>query len=179
MKTVATNLVEGGVLVVVVLLLLLGNLRGGLLVASAIPLSMLATFIAMNAFGVSGNLMSLGALDFGLIVDGSVVLVEHIVLALSKPVEGERVKDTVIRAGREVSRPVAFAVAIIMLVYIPILSLQGIEGKMFQPMALTVIFAIFASLVLALTFMPAMCAIVFRNGVREKETWIVRKLKNV
>ncbi len=181
-RTVTTNLIEGGVLVIIVLFLLLGNLRGGLLVASSIPLSMLATFIAMNAFGVSGNLMSLGALDFGLIVDGSVVLVEHVVLVIAltrNRTEGESIEETVIRAGKEVARPVAFAVAIIMLVYVPIFTLQGIEGKMFQPMAMTVIFALFASLILALTFMPAMATIVFRRGVREKDTWLLRGVKRL
>ncbi len=180
--TIITNLIEGGILVIIVLFLLLGNLRGGLLVASSIPLSMLATFIAMNAFGVSGNLMSLGALDFGLIVDGSVVLVEHVVLVIAMSrlsSRTESVEEAVIRASKEVARPVAFAVAIIMLVYVPILSLKGIEGKMFQPMAMTVIFALFASLVLALTFMPAMATIVFRNGVAEKETILLRAIKKI
>jgi heavy metal efflux system protein len=172
--TVAVNLIEGGVLVVVVLLLLLGNIRGGLLVASAIPFSLLAAFIAMDVFSVSGNLMSLGALDFGLIVDGSVVMVEHVVHMLSK--RGQK-PVTVAGAAKEVARPVAFAVFIIVLVYVPILSLEGIEGKMFRPMALTVIFALVASLVLALTFMPAMSSILFKNGVSSKETWIIRKLK--
>jgi cobalt-zinc-cadmium resistance protein CzcA len=177
-RTVATNLVEGGVLVIVVLLLLLGNLRGGLLVASAIPLSMLAAFIAMNSFGVSGNLMSLGALDFGLIVDGSVVMVEHIVHTLGKrQARGSDTGEAVIAAGKEVARPVTFAVVIIMLVYVPILTLQGIEGKMFRPMALTVIFALFVSLVLALTFMPAMSAAIFKKGIAERETWLIRRLK--
>ncbi len=177
-RTVATNLIEGGVLVIVVLLLLLGNLRGGLLVASAIPLSMLAAFIAMNGFGVSGNLMSLGALDFGLIVDGSVVMVEHIVQALGKKKAREdSVQLTVAGAAREVARPVAFAVLIIVLVYVPILSLQGIEGKLFRPMALTVIFALLASLVLALTLMPAIASAIFHKGVTERETWLLRKSK--
>ena len=179
-RTVATNLIEGGVLVIVVLLLLLGNLRGGLLVASAIPLSMLAAFIAMNTFGVSGNLMSLGALDFGLIVDGSVVMVEHIVHVLGKRnARGNNVQPTVLAAAKEVARPVAFAVAIIVLVYVPILSLQGIEGKMFRPMALTVIFALVASLVLALGFMPAMASAIFKGGVVEKDTWLFRRLKKL
>jgi cobalt-zinc-cadmium resistance protein CzcA len=179
-RTVGTNLIEGGVLVIVVLLLLLGNLRGGLLVASAIPLSMLAAFIAMNAFGVSGNLMSLGALDFGLIVDGSVVMVEHIVHVLArKKAQGPDVQRTVLEAAKEVARPVAFAVAIIVLVYVPILSLQGIEGKMFRPMALTVIFALLASLVLALTFMPAMASAIFKRGVSQHDTWLLRKLKRL
>ncbi|WP_428267335.1 efflux RND transporter permease subunit [Haliangium sp.] len=181
-RTVATNLVEGGVLVVVVLLLLLGNLRGGLLVASAIPLSMLAAFIAMNAAGVSGNLMSLGALDFGLIVDGSVVMVEHIVHTLGRErARGDAahstVSATVLAAAQQVARPVAFAVAIIVLVYVPIFTLQGIEGKMFRPMALTVIFALVASLALALTFMPAMATVVFRGGVRTEDTWLLSRLK--
>lgn len=177
-RTVATNLLEGGVLVIVVLLLLLGNLRGGLLVASAIPIAMLATFIAMKIFNVSGNLMSLGALDFGLIVDGSVVMVEHIVHALGKSgARGPEAERTVMRAAKEVARPVTFAVVIIMLVYVPILSLQGIEGKMFRPMALTVIFALCASVVIALTFMPAMASAIFRGGVSERETWIIRTIK--
>ena len=179
-RTVTINLIEGGVLVVVVLFLLLGNLRGGLLVASSIPLSMLATFIAMNQFGVSGNLMSLGALDFGLIVDGSVVLVEHVVLVVAltrKRDADESIEQTVIRAGKDVARPVTFAVAIIMLVYVPIFTLQGIEGKMFKPMATTVIFALAASLVLALTFMPAMATLLFRRGVTEKETLLLRVVK--
>lgn len=179
-RTVATNLLEGGVLVIVVLLLLLGNLRGGLLVASAIPLSMLAAFIAMNVFEVSGNLMSLGALDFGLIVDGSVVMIEHIVHVLARNnTQGGSVESRVRDAAKEVARPVAFAVAIIVLVYVPILSLQGIEGKMFRPMALTVIFALVASLVLALTFMPAVASILFKKGVSEKETWLLSRLKRL
>ena len=176
--TVATNLIEGGVLVIVVLLLLLGNLRGGLLVASAIPLSMLAAFIAMNVLGVSGNLMSLGALDFGLIVDGSVVMVEHIVQHLGRRgLRGRQVASGVQKAAKDVARPVAFAVAIIVLVYVPILTLQGIEGKMFRPMALTVIFALVASLLLALTFMPAMASVIFRGGVAQDDTWLLGVLK--
>lgn len=176
-RTVATNLIEGGVLVIVVLLLLLGNLRGGLLVASAIPLSMLAAFIAMDYFGVSGNLMSLGAIDFGLIVDGSVVMVENIVRMLGhRGVRGSGVTGVVHDSAREVARPVAFAVAIILLVYTPIFSLEGVEGKMFLPMALTVIFALAASLVLALTWIPAMSSFVFRGGASERETWLIRKL---
>ncbi len=177
-RTVATNLIEGGVLVIVVLLLLLGNLRGGLLVASVIPLSMLAAFIAMNAFEVSGNLMSLGALDFGLIVDGAVVMVEHILLVLSRSgATSSTVGGKVRVAAKSVGRPVAFAVAIIVLVYVPIFSLQGIEGKMFRPMALTVIFALAASLILALTFVPAMSTVVFKNGVTEKDTWLLKRIR--
>ncbi|MDH3729450.1 MAG: CusA/CzcA family heavy metal efflux RND transporter, partial [Myxococcales bacterium] len=178
-RTVATNLIEGGVLVVLVLLLLLGNVRGGLLVASVIPLSMLGAFIAMRATGLSGNLMSLGAIDFGLIVDGSVVIVENVVRVLSeRRAKGRAVQSTVHEAALEVGRPVAFAVVIIILVYVPVLSLRGVEGKMFQPMALTVVFALAASLVLALTWVPALCTFVFRNGVVEHETWLLGKLRS-
>ena len=170
-ETVATNLIEGGVFVVVVLLLLLGNVRGGLLVATAIPLAMLAAFIGMRALGLSGNLMSLGALDFGLIVDGSVVVIEHVVSRLGhRRVPPDEVRGAVAAACREVARPVAFAVAIILIVYLPVLTLEGIEGKMFRPMAITVVLALAASLVLALTWMPAMATLLFKNGVNEQET---------
>lgn len=176
-RTVSRNLVEGGVLVIVVLLLLLGNLRGGLIVASAIPLAMLAAFTGMVYTGISGNLMSLGAIDFGLIVDGSVVMVENIVRKLSErgSAAGNTTKQIILEAGSEVAQPVFFGVLIIMLVYVPILSLQGIEGKMFRPMAMTVIFALAASLVVALTLMPVLASLVFRRGVQEKETWLIRK----
>lgn len=176
-RTVSRNLVEGGVLVIVVLLLLLGNLRGGLIVASAIPLAMLAAFTGMVYTGISGNLMSLGAIDFGLIVDGSVVMVENIVRKLSErgAAAGNTTKQIILEAGSEVAQPVFFGVLIIMLVYVPILSLQGIEGKMFRPMAMTVIFALAASLVVALTLMPVLTSLVFRRGVQEKETWLIRK----
>ena len=180
--TVVENLIEGGVLVIVVLLLLLGNLRGGLLVASAIPLSMLAAFIAMKEIGISGNLMSLGAIDFGLIVDGSVVMAENIVRVLAHQ-HGPGVTEPSRRAAiesaaREVARPVVFAVGIIMLVYLPILTLEGIEGKMFRPMALTVIFALAASLVLAVTWVPAMATWIFRKGVSEREPWLIRVVRD-
>ena len=177
-RTVATNLIEGGILVVVVLLLLLGNVRGGLLVASVIPLSMLGAFIAMRAAGLSGNLMSLGAIDFGLIVDGSVVIVENVVRVLNdRRPTGRGIQSTVHEAALEVGRPVAFAVVIIILVYVPVLSLRGVEGKMFQPMALTVVFALATSLVLALTWVPALCTFVFRKGVVEHETWLLHRIR--
>jgi cobalt-zinc-cadmium resistance protein CzcA len=164
--------------VVVVLLLLLGNIRGGFLVASVIPLSMLGAFIGMRAAGISGNLMSLGAIDFGLIVDGSVVIIENVVRQLSARRPNERtLKSNVHEAALEVARPVAFAVAIIIIVYIPVLSLRGVEGKMFTPMALTVVFALAVSLVLALTWVPALCTFVFRKGVAEHETTLVRKIR--
>ncbi|MCY4057943.1 MAG: efflux RND transporter permease subunit, partial [Gammaproteobacteria bacterium] len=130
--TVQQNLVEGGLLVIAVLLLFLGNLRGGLIVASVIPLSMLFAFTGMVQAGLSGNLMSLGAIDFGLIVDGSVVMVENIVRRLSQARDGQIREEVVGWAGRGVARPVFFAVMIIIIVYLPILVLQGIEGKMFR-----------------------------------------------
>jgi len=132
----------------------------------------------MRAAGLSGNLMSLGAIDFGLIVDGSVVIVENVVRVLSdRRPNGDRLKSTVREAAVEVGRPVAFAVAIIILVYVPVLSLRGVEGKMFQPMALTVVFALAVSLVLALTWVPALCTFVFRKGVVERETAVLRRIR--
>ncbi len=178
--TVVKNLVEGAVLVVVVLILLLGNWRGALLVATIIPLSMLFAAICMVVFGVSGNLMSLGALDFGLIVDGAVVMVENAVRRRAEAQHaksGERPERTVLDACVEVGRPVVFAVAIIMIVYLPILSLRGIEGKMFIPMALTVVFALAGSLLLSLTYVPAALTFVLRGEVSETESPIIRFAK--
>jgi cobalt-zinc-cadmium resistance protein CzcA len=179
-STVVRNLVEGAILVVVVLILLLGNWRGALLVATIIPLSMLFAAICMVTFGVSGNLMSLGALDFGLIVDGAVVMVENAVRRRAEAQRengGERPERTVLDACVEVGRPVVFAVAIIMIVYLPILSLRGIEGKMFVPMALTVVFALAGSLLLSLTFVPAALTFVLRGRVSESESPLVRYAK--
>jgi heavy metal efflux system protein len=171
-ETVAHNLVEGAVLVIVVLFLLLGNARAGLIVASAIPLSMLAAATAMYFAGLSGNLMSLGAIDFGLIVDGSVVMIENVVRRRAE--SPHRPVDQIIQsAAREVARPIVFAVAIITVVYLPILSLQGVEGKLFRPMALTVIFALVASLVLTLTLMPVLASFLLRGRVAEKESRVI------
>lgn len=172
-RTVAHNLMEGAVLVIVVLLLLLGNLRAGLVVAAAIPLSMLMAFAGMRLFGLSGNLMSLGAIDFGLIVDGAVVMIENVLRARGE--HPDRPAETVIReATVEVARPILFAVAIIILVYLPVLALEGVAGKMFRPMALTVILALAGSLVLTMTLMPALAAIVLAGpGIGERETRLV------
>ncbi|MCI0566896.1 MAG: CusA/CzcA family heavy metal efflux RND transporter [Acidobacteria bacterium] len=173
--TVGKNLLEGGLLVIAVLLLLLGNLRGGLIVASAIPLSMLFAFAWMVRAGISGNLMSLGAIDFGLIVDGSVVMVENILRNLAGKTlsAGDRLR-AIGSAAREITRPVVFGVGIILIVYIPILTLTGVEGKMFRPMAWTVVFAVAGSLLLALTLVPVLCSMAFRGTVREGETWLLR-----
>lgn len=178
--TVAKNLIEGALLVIVVLILLLGNWRGSLLVATIIPLSMLFAAILMRVFHVSGNLMSLGALDFGLIVDGAVVMVENAVRRRAEALHAgshERPERTILDACIEVGRPVVFAVAIIMIVYLPILSLTGIEGKMFKPMALTVVFALLGSLILSLTYVPAAMTFVLRGHVSEKESFLIRIAK--
>ena len=173
--TVTRNLLEGGLLVVAVLLLLLGSLKGGLMVSLAIPLSMLAAFAGMVRANISGNLMSLGAIDFGLIVDGSVVMVDNILRRLSKRRPEEDSLGVIRGAAQEVARPIFFGVLIIVLVYVPILTLHGVEGKMFRPMAMTVLFALAASLVVALVVMPVLSSYVFRNRVTEKDTWLMRK----
>ncbi len=156
MRTVRNNLLEGGLLVMAVLFFFLGDLRAGVIVASAIPLSMLIAFTGMMQVGLSGNLMSLGAIDFGLLVDGSVVMVDNILRRLAKKgvmSQEERLCE-IKAAGREVLRPMTLAVGIIILVYVPILALTGIEGKMFRPMALTVILALAGSLLLSVTVTP-------------------------
>lgn len=184
--TVGHNLGEGAILVIVVLFLLLGNLRAALICALAIPLSMLATAIGMAQSHVSGNLMSLGAIDFGIIVDGSVIIVENCLRVLAerqrqlrRPLTlAERI-DAVFRASLQVRSATAFGEAIIITVYLPILALTGVEGKMFHPMALTVIFALVAAFVLSLTFVPAMVALLIRGRVKEHENWIVTQAKRV
>jgi len=173
--TVEKNLVEGGLLVIAVLLLMLGSLRGGLVVAAAIPLSMLFAVIGMVRAGVSGNLMSLGAIDFGLIVDGSVVMVENVFRLMSeKRSEGRPTFEVIREATLDMARPVAFAVGIILIVYVPILTLSGVEGKMFRPMALTVMFALAGSLILALTLIPVLASLFIRRPPEHHETRLVR-----
>ena len=161
LQTVFTNLFEGGVLVVIVLFLMLGSFRAGALVASIIPLSMLGAVAGMVALDIPGNLMSLGALDFGLLVDGAVVMVEtvfHSVQSRGGPMD-DRVRESTV----QMARPVFFSVLIILLVYIPILSLTGVEGKMFRPMALTVVLALGTALFLSLTFVPAAARLLLRE----------------
>ena len=184
--TVARNLFEGAVLVVAVLLLLLGNWRAALIVSSAIPLSFLFAITGMVGTKLSGNLMSLGAVDFGLIVDGAVVMVENIVrrLGLRQHELGRLLNTnerlhTVLSAAKEVGRPTFFGVLIITIVYVPILSLTGIEGKMFKPMALTVIYALIGALIFSLTLMPVLCSYVLRAKISEKDNFVIRFLKQV
>jgi cobalt-zinc-cadmium resistance protein CzcA len=164
-RTVFRNLLEGALLVIAVLFLFLRSARASLLTASVIPLALLAAFLTMRVFGVSANLMSLGALDFGLIVDASVVMVENFIRRLSaeRGSTGDR-RDVLQRAAFEVGRPIVFGVAIIVAVYIPIFTLEGIEGRMFRPMAFTVCAAVLASLVLALTYIPAVASYVYARG---------------
>ncbi|MCC6264946.1 MAG: efflux RND transporter permease subunit [Bryobacterales bacterium] len=167
--TVSRNLLEGGLLVVVILLLFLGNIRSALIVAAVIPFSLLFGFLGMMAFGVSANLMSLGAIDFGMMVDGSVVMMENAVRGLKRePGDPHFNAMRRIRASSvEVARPITFAIAIIIAVYLPILTLEGLEGRMFRPMAITVCSALLGSLVLALTVVPAVASLLLKNGVKE------------
>ena len=186
LHTVETSLFEGALLVVVVLFALLGNLRAALIVALAIPLSMLFAMTGMVETRVSGNLMSLGAIDFGLIIDGGVVMVENIVRHLAhkqrelgRELTAKERLEEVRYSAKEVANPMFFGVLIITVVYVPILALTGIEGKMFRPMALTVIFALVGSLVLALTLMPVLCSWFLRGKIKEEDNWLVRFFKVV
>lgn len=174
-ETVKQNLLEGGLLVVAVLFIFLGNLRAGLIVALSIPLSMLCAFFGMLRFGIAGSLLSLGALDFGLVVDSSVIMVENVVRHISHGNAGERSRLEIVRdAAIEVREPTMFGELIIIIVYLPILTLEGVEGKLFRPMALTVIFALLGSLALSLTFMPVLTSFLLPARMKEKEPWLVR-----
>ncbi len=187
-RTVFTNLVEGGLLVIAVLFLFLRNIRASLLTASVIPLALLGAFLAMKQIGMTANLMSLGALDFGLLVDASIVLVENVVRRLrglapsASGVDGMERQRTIREAAIEVGRPVAFGVAIIVAVYAPVVALQGLERKMFIPMAFTVCAAVLVSLLLALTYVPAAASFLLggsaaasgRKAVEEDPGWFRR-----
>ena len=176
-KTVETNLIEGGTIVIFVLVLLLGNLRAGFIVASVIPLSMLFAIIMMNLFKVSGNLMSLGAIDFGLIVDGAVIIVESVLVALTakihlnkKALDKEVFDEAIYSSSTAIIKSAIFGVLIIIVVYLPIFALGGIEGKMFKPMAFTVGFALVGALLLSVTYVPMMCSLILKRDMAEKET---------
>jgi cobalt-zinc-cadmium resistance protein CzcA len=182
--TVATNLLEGALLVIVILFMLLGNIRAAIITAIVIPISMLMTITGMVERGVSGNLMSLGALDFGLIVDGAVIIIENCIRRFGMAqhqlgrllTQEERFKLTA-NATTEVIKPSIFGVIIITVVYLPIFALTGVEGKMFHPMAFTVVIALLAALVLSLTFVPAAVALFVTGKVEEKESALIRKTK--
>ncbi|MHA8066692.1 CusA/CzcA family heavy metal efflux RND transporter [Aquirufa sp. ROCK2-A2] len=178
-STVEKNLIEGALIVVFILVLLLGNFRAGLIVASMIPLCLLFAFAMMNIFGVSANLMSLGAIDFGLIVDGAVIIVESIIHRLHSHRKGEvlsqhAMDEEVSISAKAIFKSAAFGVIIILIVYLPIMALGGIEGKMFRPMAETVSFAIFGALILSLTYVPMMSALFLNKKIDHSVTWADR-----
>ena len=182
--TVEKNLLEGALLVIVVLFLLLGNLRAALITAAVIPLSMLATITGMVQSGVSANLMSLGALDFGLIVDGAVIIVENCIRRLSQAQHNGQLPlrerlQLVFEATNEVIRPSLFGVAIITVVYLPIFALTGVEGKMFHPMAATVVMALLSAMVLSLTVVPAAVAVFMGGKISEKESPVISGAKSL
>jgi len=175
--TVEKNLIEGALIVIFILVLFLGNLRAGLLVASMIPLSMLIAIILMNLFGVSGNLMSLGALDFGLIVDGAVIIVEAVMHQLSIrskklfPLSSLEMDEEVNQSANKMMNSAVFGQVIIFIVYLPIFTLQGIEGKMFKPMAQTVAFALIGAFILSITYIPMMSSLILSRRSPKGQTW--------
>lgn len=178
LDTVRTNLLEGALLVIAVLFMFLGNFRAGLIVALAIPLSMLFAFNAMLRFGIAGSLMSLGAIDFGLVVDSSVIMVENATRRLGEDRSGRSVREIVRDAAVEVRKPTLFGELIIAIVYLPILALEGVEGKLFRPMALTVIFALAGSMILSMTLMPVLASYSLKKGKGHGDNRVVRWLKN-
>lgn len=174
-QTVKSNLFEGGLLVIAVLFAFLGNLRAAIIVAAAIPLSMLFAFSGMYRFGIAASLLSLGAIDFGMIVDSSVVMVENCVRHIAHEDNQRRSMIDIVReAAMEVRKPTMFGELIIMIVYLPILTLEGIEGKMFRPMALTVIFALIGSMIMSLTLMPVLASLILPRRIRETEPLLMR-----
>src|SRR5262249_830223 len=177
-RTVLRNLVEGAVLVVLLLTLCLGNLRAAFIVALTIPLSLLFAFIFMDLRSIPANLLSLGAIDFGIILDGAVIMAENIVrrLAERRPT-GARVVPEVEHAATEVARPPPFPPLIIMTVYVPIRTFQRIEGKLFRPMAVTISLAVVGSLVLTLTLIPVLSSFLFRRPPSERESFLLRWLR--
>lgn len=179
--TVAKNLLEGGLIVMAVLLLLLGNWRAGVVVASVIPLCMLFALGMMHVFGVSANLMSLGAIDFGLLVDGAVIIVESMIFSIvhSQAVRSQSMGEIALNSASRLMRSALFGQLIILIVYVPILSLTGIEGKMFRPMALTVGFAIIGAMLLCVTYVPMMAAVLLRKNIREEGTLADRTMKTL
>ena len=186
LRTVAKNLAEGGALVVLVLFVLLRHVRAGLLAAAVIPLAMFAAFVGMRAAGVSGNLMSLGAIDFGLLVDGAIILLENAVhhlaeerARLARPLDRTERDAVVLRAALEVRTATAFGELIIALVYLPILTLEGVEGKMFRPMALTVLFALLGAFVLSLTFVPALASLVLPASELDRPSPVIQGLRKL
>jgi cobalt-zinc-cadmium resistance protein CzcA len=183
-KTVAKNLTEGAIIVILVLIFFLGNFRAAFIVASIIPLSMLIAIILMNFFGVSGNLMSLGAIDFGIIVDGAVIIIESILLYLhhiskDKLHEKNNIDQLVVNNTNKLMSSALFGQLIIIIVYFPLFTLKGIEGKMFMPMVQTIIFALLGALVLSLTYIPAMSALFLKQGGDKSISWSERMISRL
>ena len=179
LRTVEHNLLFGAILVVAVLFVFLGNLRAGLIVASAIPLSMMFAFDLMARVGIAGSLMSLGAIDFGLAVDNAVIQVENAVRRLGENRQPGSRMQVIREAILEVRKPTLFGELIIIIVYLPILTLQGIEGKLFRPMALTVIFVLTGSLLLSFTVIPALIATFLRRQKAERESGLIHRMKQL
>lgn len=183
-NTVEHNLLEGGLIVILVLILLLGNWRAGFIVASIIPLAMLFAIILMRLLGVSANLMSLGAIDFGIVVDGAVIIVEGVLFALTtnyagKKLSQEQMDGQIIDASSKLFRSAVFGVFIILVVFIPIMTLTGIEGKMFRPMAYTFSFVVLGALILSLTYVPAMSALILPKRIREERSFSDRLIDGI
>ncbi|MCH5374462.1 MAG: CusA/CzcA family heavy metal efflux RND transporter, partial [Planctomycetes bacterium] len=179
-ETVQKNLLEGGLFVIAVLFIFLGDLRAGLIVALAIPLSMLFAFSGMLRFGIAASLLSLGAIDFGLVVDSSVVMVENCVRKLSHEIPRGMTKvDLVREAALEVRKPTMFGELIIMIVYLPIQTLEGVEGKLIRPKAMTVIFALVGSMILSVTLMPVLASYVVPKKMQEREPFLIRGIKRL
>ena len=188
LRTIVHNLIEGGALVIFVLFLFLLQIRAGLIVSAIIPLSMVVAIIGMSALGVSANLMSLGAIDFGMVVDGAVIIVENSVrnLAVKRKESGKDISDEdrheiIHKSAVEVLTPSVFGIIIILATYTPVLTLSGVEGKLFKPMAITVMFALFGSLLLSLTLIPALCAFFLKSGEEKQNKpllWLTEKYAN-
>ncbi len=181
-ETVQDALLEGGILVIIILLLFLGDLRSAFIVTLTLPLSALVAFILMNQFGMSANLMSLGglAIGIGMMVDGSIVMVENIIRHLSEnhPHDG-KVFSVILHAAKEVGRPIVFAISIIIIVFLPLFTLQDVEGKLFSPMAFTISFAMLGSLIFSLTLVPVLCTFFFAKGMKEKKNRLVASLQSI
>src|SRR6185437_14755550 len=178
-KTVENNLIRGMILVLVVLIFFLYDLRAGLIVAAAIPLALLFAFICLDLRNVSANLLSIGAVDFGILVDGAVVMVENIFRQVGAR-EGKpfKIHEVILDASAEVDRPIFYAVAVIVAGFLPIYVLSGPSGKLFTPMADTMIFALIGSLIITLTLLPVLCSWAFRNGARERTNRLFEMIKS-
>ncbi len=175
--TVLHNLAEGMILVVIILFIFLGNIRGAIIVSLTIPFALLFASICLDLRHISANLLSLGALDFGMVVDGAVVMVENIVRHLNRPDEAPRpLLERIREAAHEVQRPVFYAIAIIITAYLPIFTLQRVEGKLFKPMAWTVAFALLGALIFSMLVAPALASLLFRKGARQWQNPVMHYL---